>query len=75
MSNDGLAETSSETTSAPTMYEEVEQTDEVARGHVQVKEIIAYDFVERKKVIERDKVGNVIGEKWVIVENGRKPYF
>lgn len=75
MSNDGLAETSKGTISAPTLYEEIEQGDEVARGHVQVKEIIAYDFVKRKKVIERDKIGNEIGSKWVIVENGRKPYF
>lgn len=75
MSNDGLAVASTGTTAAPTLYEEIEQGDEVARGHVQVKEIIAYDFIEKKKVIERDKVGNIIGEKWVVVENGRKPYF
>lgn len=75
MSNDGLAETPKGTISAPGMYEEIEQGDEVARGHVQVKEIIAYDFIERKKVIERDKIGNEIGSKWVIIENGRSPYF
>lgn len=75
MSNDGLAVTPEGTTAAPTLYEEVEQGDEVARGHVQVKEIIAYDFVEKRKVIERDKLGNEIGSKLVIIENGRKPYF
>jgi hypothetical protein len=75
MSNDGLAVTPEGTTAAPTLYEEVEQGDEVAKGHVAVKEIIAYDFVERKKVIEKDKLGNEIGSKWVIIENGRKPYF
>ena len=75
MSNDGLAVTPEGTTAAPTLYEEMEQGDEVARGHVQVKEIIAYDFVERRKVIERDKLGNEIGSKMVIIENGRPPYF
>ncbi len=75
MSNDGLAVTPEGTTAAPTLYEEIEQGDDVARGHVQVKEIIAYDFVEKRKVIERDKLGNEIGSKMVIIENGRKPYF
>ena len=75
MSNDGLAVTPKGTIAAPGLYEEVEQGDEVARGHVAVKEIIAYDFVEKRKVIERDKLGNEIGSKWVIIENGRKPYF
>lgn len=75
MSNDGLAVTPEGTIAAPTLYEEVEQGDDVAKGHVQVKEIIAYDFVEKKKVIERDKLGNEIGSKWVIIENGRPPYF
>ena len=75
MNNDGLAATPTGTISAPILYEEIEQGDEVARGHVQVKEIIAYDFIEKKKVIERDKIGNEIGSKIVIVENGRPPYF
>ena len=76
MSNDGLAVTPEGTTAAPKgLYKEIEQGDEVARGHVQVKEIIAYDFVEKRKVIERDKMGNEIGSKMVIIENGRKPYF
>ena len=75
MNNNGLAATPTGTISAPTMYEEIEQGDEVARGHVQVKEIIAYDFIEKKKVIERDKIGNELGSKIVIVENGRPPYF
>lgn len=76
MSNDGLAVTPEGTTAAPKeLYEEIEQGDEVARGHVEVNEIIAYDFIEKKKVIEKDKLGNEIGSKWVIIENGRKPYF
>ena len=75
MSNDGLAVTPEGTTAAPTMYEEIEEIEDVARGHVKVKEIIAYDFVENRKVIERDKMGNEIGSKMVIIENGRKPYF
>lgn len=75
MSNDGLVVTPEGTIAAPTLYEEVEQGDDVARGHVQVKEIIAYDFVEKRKVIERDKLGNEIGSKLVIIENGRPPYF
>ncbi len=75
MINEGLAETPKGTISAPTLYEEIEQGDDVARGHVQVKEIIAYDFVEKRKVIERDKLGNEIGSKMVIIENGRQPYF
>ena len=75
MSNNGLAVTPEGTTSAPKLYEEMEQMGDVARGHVEVKEIIAYDFVEKRKVIERDKMGNEIGSKMVIIENGRKPYF
>ncbi len=75
MTNEGLAETPEGTTAAPTLYEEIEQGDDVAKGHVQVKEIIAYDFVEKRRVIERDKLGNEIGSKMVIIENGRKPYF
>ena len=75
MSNDGLAVTPEGTTAAPTMYEEIEEIEDVARGHVRVKEIIAYDFVEKRKVIERDKMGNEIGSKMVIIENSRKPYF
>ena len=75
MSNDGLAVTPEGTTAAPTLYEEIEEIEDVARGHVRVKEIIAYDFVEKRKVIERDKIDNEIGSKLVIIENGRAPYF
>ena len=75
MSNNGLAVASKGTTTAPTMYKEIEQMGDVARGHVEVKEIIAYDFVEKRKVIEKEKVGNEIGIKWVTIENGRAPYF
>ena len=81
MRNDGLAGASKGTTSAPTMYEEIEQGDEVARGHVQVKEIIAYDATKTPRRHPPEKEG-LVGEIWkdkdgniLYVENGRPPYF
>ena len=79
--SDGLAKTSKETTKAPTMYREVEQDDNVARGHVEVIEIIAYDRTkepkrhplergETKGRVKKDDDGNVL-----YVEKGRAPYF
>ncbi len=81
MSNEGLAETSQETTTAPTMYREIEQDENVARGHVAVIEIIAYDATKVPRrypperdgtagEIRKDKDGNIL-----YVENGRAPYF
>ena len=72
MINNGLAGASKGTTSAPTMYEEIEQGDEVARGHVQVVELIAYDFVRREFV--KDEFGSIT-DKQRVVEKGRAPYF
>ena len=81
MSNHGLAETSKETTKAPTMYREIEQAENVARGHVEVIEIIAYDTTKEprrhppdkdqaKGDIMKDKEGNIL-----YVEISRGPYF
>lgn len=82
--NQGLAKTSEkEITKAPTMYREVEQNENVARGHVEVIEIIAYDATEEprrhppdkgqaegKGDIIKDRNGNVL-----YVEISRGPYF
>ncbi len=64
-----------------TMYIEEEQGDEVARGHVLVKELIAYDTTEEKRrrvpdrpgmlgEVMKDRDGNVL-----YVEKSRRPYF
>ncbi len=77
----GLAETSAETTPAPTMYEEREQTENVARGHVEVVEIIGYEATKEprrhpperdgvKGAVRKDKEGNIL-----YVEISRGPYF
>lgn len=81
MSKTGLAETSQETTSAPTMYQDIEQGENVARGHIEVIEIIAYDPTKEPKrhlpekdgtqgEIRKDKDGKIL-----YVENGRAPYY
>ncbi len=78
---EGLAKTSPETTKAPTMYREIEQGENVARGHVEVIEIIAYDATkepmrhplekgETKGRVKKDADGNI-----KYIENGRAPYF
>ncbi len=80
MSN-GTTKTSEETTKAPTMYQEIEQSENVARGHVEVIEIIAYDATkvprrhppernQDKGEIRKDSDGNIL-----YVENSRGPYF
>ncbi len=81
MSKDGLAETSVvETTPAP-MYVEIEQDENVARGCVRVKELIAYEATKEprrctpekpggKGEIKTDREGNTL-----YVEVPRKPYF
>ena len=89
MSN-GLAKTSEkETTKAPgilsqnseTMYREIEQTENVARGHVEVIEIIAYDATKELRRHPPDKGqtrGDVIKDKdgnELYVEISRGPYF
>jgi len=81
MSKDGLAVASEETTTAPTMYREEEQDEAVARGHVRVTEVIAYDATKTprryppesltdKGRIMKDADGNTM-----YVEIGRGPYF
>lgn len=83
----GLATTSKETnvsketTKAPTMYREVEQEENVARGCVEVIEIIAYDATKEPRRQEPERDGT-IGEikkdnngKTLYVENGREPYY
>ncbi len=81
METKGLAEAPKGITPAPTMYQEVEQRENVARGHVEVIEIIAYDATkeprrhppeknEVKGEIRKDKDGNVL-----YVEIGHEPYF
>jgi len=48
------------------MYEEIEQGDNIAKGCVEVKEMIAYDFVR----IDTNEVG-----KKTVIEKSRLPYF
>ena len=79
--NEGLAKTSKEITKAPTMYREVEQDENVARGCVEIIEIIAYDATkepmrhplekgETKGRIKKDADGDTL-----YVEVARDPYF
>lgn len=82
MSDTGLAGAHKGTTAAPkTMYKEIEQAENVARGHVEVIEIIAYDPTKEPRrhpperdgtagEIRKDKDGNIL-----YVEIGRAPYF
>ncbi len=81
MSNSGLAKTSEETTKAPTMFREIEQEENVARGHVSVIEIIAYDATKEPRRRPPDK-GQVKGDvmkdregNMLYVEISRGPYF
>lgn len=78
---EGLAKTSKETTKAPTMYRDVEQEENVARGHVEVIEIIAYKATKEPRrhlpekdgligQIKKDNDGNTV---YVEVSSG--PYF
>ncbi len=77
----GLAKTSEETTKAPTMYREVEQRENIARGCVEVIEIIAYDATKEPRRHPLDKgqtVGDVMKDKdgsILYVEISRGPYF
>ena len=77
----GLAKTSEEITKAPAMYREIEQGENVARGHVEVIEIIAYDSTKepRRHLPEKDGTAGEIRKdkdgKVLYVEIGRKPYF
>lgn len=81
MSNAGVATAQKEITKAPTMYREVEQNENVARGHVEVIEIIAYDATKEQRRHPLDKgqtVGDVMKDKddnVLYVERSRGPYF
>ncbi len=66
MSEKGLAGAPARTTPAPGMFIEMEQDEDVARGHVKVVEIIAYDKIGEKK----NDVGKVSD-----IERSRKPCF
>lgn len=77
----GTTKTSEETTKAPTMYQEIEQGENVARGHVEVIEIIAYDVTKEPRRHPPDKdqtVGEIMKDKDgnpKYVEISRGPYF
>ena len=82
MSKVGLAGTSQETTSAPrTMFQEVEQDEDVARGFVKVREFIAYKATKAPRryapekpglagEIKKDKDGSIL-----YVEVAYGPYY
>jgi hypothetical protein len=53
----GTTKTSEETTKAPTMYKEIEQEENVARGHVEVIEIIAYKATKEPRRYPPEKHG------------------
>lgn len=83
MSKDGLVATPQGTTSTPPkeMYEEMEQGEEVAKGCIEVKELIAYDITDEPRRSAPEKPG-LRGEiktnregKTLYVENPRKPCF
>ena len=73
MSKTGLAVASDETTTAPTMYEEIEVIEDVARGHVQVVELVAYDFDKMVDVID-GLTGKPTGKQKKL-EKPRGPFF
>jgi len=75
MPDKGLAAASPvETTSAPQgMYREIEEIEDVARGHVRVMEIIVYEF-DRMEEIEDEFTGQYTGKKRK-VEKSRGPYW
>ncbi len=82
MSEKGLAGTTDKvTTPAPTMYREVEQDENVARGHVEVIELIPYKATKEPRRYPPEKDG-IIGEKIrdkegnvLFVETTTGPYF
>lgn len=81
MTKEGLAAASEETTPAPEMYQELEQDENVARGCVRVKELIAYEVTKEPRRYAPNKPG-VEGEirtdkdgKVLYVEISRGPYY
>ncbi len=81
MNKPGLVEASQGTTSAPkTMYREIEQAENVARGYVEVIEIIAYDATKEPRRHPPEKPGlkgEVMKKDGAIlyVEISHAPYF
>lgn len=80
MTEQGLAETPG-TGSIPApktmrkpMFKNVEQGDNIARGHVELIELIAYDAVG-KKIGEDGKVMTDQKGMEILVEKSRGPYF
>ncbi len=78
----GLAKTSEkEITKAPTMFREIEQGENIARGHVEIIEIIAYDATKEPRRYPPDKdqdIGDIVKDKngnTLYVEISRGPYF
>lgn len=71
MSNNGLAKTAQATTKAPTMYREIEQAENVARGHVEVIEIITYKATKTPRRHPPEKHG-LKGE--IIKKDGETQY-
>lgn len=81
MAKEGLAVAAGATTPAPKLYEEVEQDENVAKGCVLVKELIAYETTKEPRrcapekpgiagEIKTDREGNIL-----YVENPCKPCF
>ncbi len=74
MNKDGLAVTPAGTISAPKgMYEEIEEIEDVARGHIRVVELIAYEFDRMEEII--DEFTDEPTGKMRKVEKSRRPYF
>ncbi len=73
---DGLAETPVGTIPAPKgMYEEVEQDENVARGCIRVKELIAYESTKEERRNSENEVMKDRDGKVLYVEVPRKPCF
>lgn len=73
MTEKGLAAAPVGTTSAPGMYRDEEQDEMVARGHVRITEVIAYDFVRMEKIM--DELTGKSTDKERKIERSRGPYF
>ena len=82
MNDKGQAGTATATTPAPkTMFKEIEQAENVARGHVEVIEILLYDPTKQKRrhIPEKDGLpGEIMTDKdgtTLYVESSRGPFF
>lgn len=82
MSESGLAGSPTGTIPAPkTMYQEIEQGENIARGCIEVIEIIAYEATKEPRRHPPERDGRM-GEVWkdkdgsiLYVEKAREPYF